>query len=191
MYDVTQEPGPTRHRRSRARSVQAGRREGGSAHTDRLSVPPPQTTRKHIHIPHTASTTTGHQDRKPKTNKQLTGNTSRPCSRLRVQCTYTTVTTAHGVSQIPHQTPLALLGEDPSPGTSHSTISITETELHATAHVSADSRAIFLPYSKFPSSDQEGVILCIPWCVPAAVSRLRPQVHMIRHASLAGSCLDE
>ena len=79
MYD----PGPTRHRRSRACTVQrAGRREGGSAHTDRLSVPPPQTTRKHIHIPHTASSTTGHQDRKPKTNKQLTGNTSRPCSRL-------------------------------------------------------------------------------------------------------------
>ena len=75
---------------------------------------------------------------------------------------------------IPHQTPLALLGEDPSPGTSHSTISITETELHATAHVSADSRAVFLPlYSKFPSSDQDGVILCIPWC--AAVSRLRPR----------------
>ena len=51
---------------------------------------------------------------------------------------------------------------------------LTETELHATAHVSADSRAVFLPlYSKFPSSDQDGVILCIPWC--AAVSRLRPR----------------
>ena len=62
----------------------ACRQEGGRerTHRPRLSVPPPQTTRKHIHIPHTASSTTGHQDRKPKTNKQLTGNTSRPCSRL-------------------------------------------------------------------------------------------------------------